>query len=61
MTTCRVYQGAFTSQEDSGIYFTSHGGATRVEDVQVHSMGSIWTKGSDQPAKAIEPAQGKGL
>ncbi len=61
MTECRVYRGAVTSQEDCGIYFTSHGGGTHIEDVQVHSMGSIWTKASDQPAKAFEPAQGKGL
>lgn len=57
----RVYRGAVASQAESGIYFTSHGGATHVKDVQVHSMGSIWTKASDQPAKAFEAAQGKGL
>ena len=56
---CRVYRGPVTSQQDTGIYFTSHGGGTDIQDVQVHAMGSIWMKASDQPAKAFEPAERK--
>ncbi len=56
---CRVYRGAVTPQEDPGMYFTSHGGTTSIQDIQVHAMGPIWTRSSDQPAKTFEPAQGK--
>ena len=58
---CRVYRGAVTSQQDTGIYFTSHGGSTSVRNVEVHAMGTIWTKAADQPAKAFEPAEGRAL
>ena len=61
--TTRVYRASPPQQADERLFLFSTGGASKATDIEIHKMGTIWSKEGDipEPTKVYRasPAEGQ--